>query len=226
MRATPIHFTPLDRARLSTVLGCAVRVLADSNQTQDIVTVEEITGQRQLRYLVRSGAFETDEGRALLETRPHLSDVPLGEMRALPDGTLGREWARFLDDHGLSVETTRQPTPWTDDEDAAYVLHRIRQSHDLWHVLLGLGTSGHEEVLVHSFSLAQTGLPCSVAIVALGAIKHMLLEQRWDVLRHEVRRAHRIGADANPLLAVFWERHLDEPLGEVRRSLRLTPLRH
>ena len=184
----------------------------------------EITGQRQLGYVLESGTFDTEEGRELLESRSHLADVSLDELRVLPDETLGREWVRFLDDHHLSVETTKQPTPWTDDDERAYVLHRIRQSHDLWHVLLGVGTSGHEEVLVHSFSLAQTGLPCSVAIVALGAIKHMVLEQRWDVLRHQVMRAHRIGVHASPLLAVFWERHLDEPLEDIRRRLGLTPL--
>ena len=222
----PIHWTPLDRQRWSTVLGCSYRVLVDSNQTLDIVTVEEITGQRQLRYLVDSGTFDTEEGRALLAERPHLADVSLDEIRRLPEGTLGREWVRFLDLHQLSVETTRQPTPWTADRDEAFVLHRIRQSHDLWHVLLGLGTSGHEEVLVHSFSLAQTGLPCSVAIVLIGAIKHMVLEGRWHVLRDQLARAHRIGVHAQPLLAVFWERHFHERLEEVRRGLHLKPMPH
>jgi len=221
---TQIHWTPLDRDRWSLVLKCGYRVLADSNQTLDIVTVEEVTGQRQLHHLVDVGTFDTEEGRALMAERPHLADISLEHLRSLSDGTLGREWVRFLDRHHLSVETTKQPTPWTSGDKEAYVLHRIRQSHDLWHVLLGLGTSGHEEVLVHAFSLAQTGLPCSIAIIVLGALKHMVLEGRWQVLQHQLAEAHRVGSHADPLLAVFWERHLEEPLDLVRQRLRLTPI--
>lgn len=223
-RAVPLHWTPLDKERVKTVLACTARVLSDSNQTLDIITVEEITAQAQLRHLVREGVFDTEEGRALLAERPHLSDVPLEPLRQYADGTLGREWVRFLDDHGLDPKLTKQPTPYTEDERCAFLMHRIRQSHDLWHVLIGVGTRGHEEVLVHAFSLAQTGLPASVAIVVLGALKHMVLEGRWDVLRHDVLRAHRCGVEAAPLLAVHWERHLERPLAEVRAELSIRPL--
>jgi ubiquinone biosynthesis protein Coq4 len=92
-------------------------------------------------------------------------------------------------------------------------------------VLLGLGTRGHEEVLVHAFALAQTGMPSSVAIVAFGALKHMVLESRWECLRRDLWRAYQTGRRARPLLAVHWERHLGEPLEDVRRWLAVTPLR-
>ncbi len=154
MPATPIHWTHLPYARAKRVLSGAARVLRDSNETLEIVAIEEIMAQQQLRYLLSSGRFDTLEGEALLKDRPHLADTDLERLRRMPSTTLGGAWARFLDDHGLSVEVTKQPTPFTDDPDEAFVLHRIRQSHDLWHVLLDLGTCGHEEVLVHAFSLA------------------------------------------------------------------------
>jgi ubiquinone biosynthesis protein COQ4 len=221
-----IHWTPLDRDRARTVAAATMRVLRNSSRTLDIVTVEEITGQAQLAHLLDRGTFDTDEGRALLEDRPHLADVDCDALRRMDDGTLGREWIRFCDRHQLVLALTKQPTPYTDDGDAAYVLHRIRQSHDLWHVLLGVGVRGHEEVLVHAFSLAQTGLPSSVAIVLLGALKHMVLEKRWPILRRDLYGAYRRGAGAAPLLAVYWERHLSEPLADVRARLRIEPLQH
>ncbi len=219
----PVHWTRLDRERTRTVLECTRKVLADSNETLAIVTVEEITAQAQLAYLRNSGVFDTDEGRALLRDRPHLAKSNMNELRAMPAGSLGREWARFLDDHHLDLGLTYQPTPYTDDNDSAYLLHRIRQSHDLWHALLDLGTSGHEEILVHSFSLAQTGLPSSVAIIALGSIKHMVLERRWKAIR-DIRRAYGRGRKAAPLLAVYWERHLREPLDVVRQRFGVVPM--
>jgi ubiquinone biosynthesis protein COQ4 len=219
-----VHWTPLDRDRARTVAECTMRVLKNSSRTLDIVTVEEITGQAQLAHLLDRGTFDTEEGRALLEDRPHLADVDTDALRAMDDGTLGREWIRFCDRHELSLALTKQPTPHTEDDDAAYVLHRIRQSHDLWHVLLGVGVRGHEEVLVHAFSLAQTGLPSSIAIVVLGALKHMVLEKRWPILRRDLYGAYRRGSRAAPLLAVYWERHLREPLTEVRARFGIEPL--
>jgi ubiquinone biosynthesis protein COQ4 len=220
-----IHWTPLSSERARAVLAATGRVLRDSNRTLDILLVEEVTSQAQLAHLLQCGTFDTDEGRTLMRERPHLADLDPDMLRTLPDGSLGREWVRFLDEHGLSLAITRQPTPHTPDDACAYVLHRIRQSHDLWHTLLGLGVAGHEEVLVHAFSLAQTGLPSSVAIVSLGSLKHMVLEGRWECLRRELWRAYRIGRQARPLLAVCWERHLHEPLDDVRRWLNVTPLR-
>lgn len=224
MPRMPIHWTPLSRRRARIVLTGALRVLGDSNQTLDIVAIEEIMGQVQLGHLLSSGTFETDEGRELLRDRPHLADSDLDRLRRLPAHTLGGAWARFLDEHDLSVETTKQPTPFTADDDRAFVLHRIRQSHDLWHVLLNLGTTGHEEVLVHAFSLAQTGLPSSVAIVLLGALKHMVGEKRWTCLHDDLPMAFSRGQRAQPLLAVYWERHLERPLEEVRSWLDLEPM--
>lgn len=220
-----IHWTPLSRDKARAVLSATARVLRDSNRTLDIVEVEEITSQAQLAHLVQHGTFDTDEGRLLLRERLHLFDLEPQTLRALPNGTLGREWVRFLDEHSLSLADARLPTPHTEDETCAYLLQRLRQSHDLWHVLLGLGTRGHEEVLVHAFALAQTGLPSSVAIIVLGALKHMVLERRWECLRRDLWRAYRTGRRARPLLAVCWERHLSEPLEDVRRWLDVTPLR-
>ena len=224
MPATPIHWTPLSRRRARIVITGAARVLRDSNQTLDIVAIEEIMGQAQLGYLLDAGAFDTDEGRDLLRDRPHLADADLARLQRLPATTLGGAWARFLDAHGLSVETTKQPTPYTDDDERAFVLHRIRQSHDLWHVLLGLGTTGHEEVLVHAFSLAQTGLPSSVAIVVLGALKHMVGERRWTCLNDDLPLAYARGRRAAPLVAAYLERYLEQPLDEVRRRFDLEPM--
>lgn len=222
--AVPIVRPALSRAQALTVAGLIGRVLRDSNRTLDIVEAEEILGQSQLSFLVDRGVFDTDEGRALLDERPHLADADPEMLRALPAGSLGREWVEFLDRHQLDLGLTRQPTPHTRGELETYLLHRIRQSHDLWHQLLGLGVRGHEEVLVHAFSLAQTGLPSSVGIVLFGAVKHMVLERRWSCLRHDLRRAYRIGARAAPLLAVYWERYFAEPIDEVRARFNIEPL--
>src|SRR5688572_13931947 len=48
----------------------------------------------------------TAEGRALFAERPRIDreHVDFDALRRLPDGTLGREYARFLDDNGITPE--------------------------------------------------------------------------------------------------------------------------
>ena len=224
MSAAPIHLGWIPPVRAARLAGSLARVLWDSKRTDEIVVGEEIFCQAQLGYWVRAGVFESGEGAQLLRDRAEIATADLDQLRALPDATLGREFARFLDEQGISLSGLAQPTPYTAEEHASYLMKRVRQSHDLWHVLLGLGTEGHEEVLVHCFSLAQTGFPYSVIIIGLGSIKHMLLEGRWDTLTRQTRAAYRIGRQTAPLLTAYWEQRWDQPLQAVRREFGITPM--
>ena len=224
MPAAPIHLGWIPPRRASRFAGALARVLWDSERTDEVVVGEEIICQAQLAYWVRSGIFDSGEGAQLLRDRAELSETDIGPLRALPDGTLGREFVRFLDEQGISLSGLAQPTPYTEDDHASYLMKRVRQSHDLWHVLLGLGTKGHEEVLVHCFSVAQTGFPYSLIIIGLGSIKHMLLEGRWDTLARATRQAYGIGRQAAPLLTAYWERRWEQPLDDVRREFGVSPM--
>ena len=224
MPAARIHFGGLPRSRLGRLVRALAQVLWDSEQTGEIVVGEEISAQAQLAHWVRSGIFAEGEGRDLLRDRPEIAKTDLDALRGLPDHSLGREFARFLDDEGISLEGLAQATPYTSGDRESYLMQRIRQSHDLWHVLLGLGTEGHQEVLVHCFSIAQTGFPYSLLIISLGSIKHMLFEGRWSVLTRDTRRAYRSGRDASPLLTAYWERRWARPLAEVRREFGVVPV--
>lgn len=207
-----------------TIVRSIVNVLRDSNQTVDIVVGEELTSRAQMRFLLEHGAMATEAGRALLRDRPALRDTDVGALRRLPDGTLGRELARYLDANGFDYDVDAAAPPLLEDPDEAYVLQRIRKNHDLWHVLLGLGPAGHEEVLVHAFTLGQVGMPSSVAIVTLGAIKHMVLEKRWGCLRRSLLDAYRLGRSAHPLVTVRWEELWDVPVDALRRRFGLHPI--
>jgi ubiquinone biosynthesis protein COQ4 len=193
-----------------------VRVLLDSEQTSEIHVAEELTGRAAFARF-RHELFEGEEGRALLADRPELSgrQVDYDGLRALPSGTLGRAYVEHLDRHGLTADSQAAATRYVEDEEVAYLMRRFRQTHDVWHALTGLGTAGHEEVLLHAFSWGQLRLPVSAMIVFFGGIKHMVLEARWDALRRGLARAWRAGRDAAPLLPVSWERHWDEPMAEV-----------
>ena len=202
-----------------------VRVMADSNQTHEIHRVEEITGRPAYRRLLAELRAAPDRD-GLLARRPELSSdhVDYARLRILPAHTLGAAYVRHLDANQLSADYQAARTRHVDDEDLAYLMRRFRQTHDVWHALLDLGVTGHEEVVIHAFSWGQLRLPVSAMVVAFGTLKHLVLERRWGALRHSLLEAYRVGAAARPLLPVIWEDQWDEPLADVRARYRLRPL--
>ncbi len=207
------------------MLGAIARVLRDSNRIDDIHLVADITGRDRFdALLVRVRARA--EGAALLAERPTLgpADIDLSRLRQLPADTLGGAFARHLDRHDLELYEGPPSPTWLTDPDARYLVHRYRQMHDIWHVLLGLGTEGHEEVLVHAFTYGHLRLPNSALIVLLGSLKHLVLERRWTTLRRDLWRAYRRGRQAVDLLQVRWEARWADPLDQVRRDVRVAAL--
>jgi ubiquinone biosynthesis protein COQ4 len=207
------------------VAQAVVRVLGDSTKTHEIHRVEEITGRPRFRQ-IQAELEATPEGRRLLAERPELSSdhVDYEALRRLPATTFGGAYARHLDDNGITADYQAAATRHVDDPDMAYLMRRFRQTHDVWHALLGIGISGHEEVLIHYFSYGQLRLPVSAMIMLFGSLKHLVLEQRWEALLHSALEAYRAGRDAAPLLPVYWEDLWELPLADVRERYRVRPL--
>jgi ubiquinone biosynthesis protein COQ4 len=216
----------LGRLHESFLVGRAVvRVLGDSTRTAEIHKVEELTGRGSYRKLLAALA-DSPEARRLMADRPELrsDQVDYDALRRLPADTLGGAYVRHLDSNHITADYQAAPTTYVDDPEMAYLMRRFRQTHDVWHALLGLGIAGHEEVVIHWFSWGQLRLPVSALIMFFGSLKHVVLERRWGALRHSLREAYQLGRDAPPLLGVYWEEHWNEPLAEVRSRYALAPL--
>ncbi|HTM23484.1 MAG TPA: Coq4 family protein [Kofleriaceae bacterium] len=207
------------------VARATARVLADSTRTEEIHLVEEITGRPAYRRYLARMAADPQVAELLIE-RPELrsDQVDYDRLRALAPTTLGGAYVRHLDGNGITADYQAAPTRYVDDDDMSYLMRRFRQTHDVWHALLGLGIAGHEEVIIHSFSWGQLRLPVSAMVVFFGTLKHIVLERRWAALRHSLGEAYRIGRDAAPLLGVHWESMWERELDDVRAQHGLRPL--
>jgi ubiquinone biosynthesis protein COQ4 len=212
--------------RESYLIGRAVvRVLADSTRTEEIHKVEELTGRPSYRKLLAALAGDPDAQR-LLHDRPELrsDQVDFAALRRMPEDTLGGAYVRHLDRNQITADYQAAPTRYIDDPEMSYLMRRFRQTHDVWHALLGLGITGHEEVIIHFFSFGQLRLPVSALIMVFGSLKHFFLEKRWGLIRHSIREAYEAGRDAPPLLGVYWEEQWDQPLDVVRARYGLHQL--
>jgi ubiquinone biosynthesis protein COQ4 len=172
----------------------------------------------QLPRLV--AAFEAHaEGRELLRARPAIDTdhVDLDALAALPEGTLGRQYVEFLRARGLTPEVFTPPRQ-VRDERTRYLAQRIRQTHDLWHVLTGYDTDVFGEVELQAFTFAQLRLPFSFLVAIFGLIK----EQRYSRAGlARVWAAYRRGKRAQPLAWRMWERQFATPLPQLRAALGL-----
>lgn len=154
------------------------------------------------------------EGRRLLSERPRLDSkhVDFEAVARLPDGTLGREFVRFLGDHGITPDSFRPPVDYFEDV-SAYVTQRLRQTHDLWHLITGYPPDTCGELVLSAFIFAQVGAPSSLLVALLGPIRY---GRGRRGLTRDVHAAYRRGRATGRLTSFFWEDHWAEPLVDVR----------
>jgi ubiquinone biosynthesis protein COQ4 len=157
------------------------------------------------------------EGRRLLADQPRIDrvHVDFAALERLPDGTLGREYARFLSDNGISPEPF-EALPDVGDERAAYLMLRMRQTHDLWHVLTGYRPDVRGELLLQAFTYAQIRAPSALLIATLGSLRYGL---RLPGHARDLLTAYRRGKAARFLPTFRWEERWATPVAELREEL-------
>lgn len=213
--ATPPAVPPLFD-RLRTALGALSRLMYNPGRLdQVLVFAQAVNAGAVARASV--SVTQTEEGRRLFSVMPRIDreHVDYDALRRLPDGTVGREYVRFLDDNGISPEPFEK-LPEVSDPRVAYIMLRMRQTHDLWHVLTGYTPDVRGEVLLQVFTYAQLRIPSAFFLAFFGTLRY--LKWRRDLFR-DIRRAYRRGK-ATAFLATFrWEDHWETPVSELRKQL-------
>ena len=159
----------------------------------------------------------TPEGRRLLEDRPRLdaASLNLDELGRLPSGTLGQAFAKFFRDRGIRPFATREPIK----DDADYLANRLRETHDLWHLVTGYGTHPSGEIELQAFSYGNMKNPSSLLI--LSYVPGMNLRRGVDGMPGWLAGAFRRGEAARSFPSVMWEDHWEKPVSALRTELRV-----
>lgn len=212
------RFRPLD------ALKALQALLADPNDTTQVFKIiSALSGGTQQRMLAR--LRHTPVGVRLLRERKGLAPVleDRARLARLPEGSLGRAYLAFCERAGITAsgliaasEQGAANDQFTWDE--ALVHARMRDAHDLWHVVLGYQTDLLGESCVLAFTLAQTRSPAIGLIVAAAFFRELGdTRTRQRLLAQAFAR----GLRARWFPAVDWEALLESPLADVRRQLRV-----
>lgn len=210
---------PVQKALLS--VGAAMMALYDPYRHDMVAVFGETTGWQALQNL-REKMRNDPEGYRILQERPQirLSTLDIDHLRALPDGSFGREYLRFLDVNRVSPDT-RMPVKFIDDEELAYVMQRYREIHDFMHTLLGMPTNMLGEVAVKWFEAVQTGLPMCILGAVFGPLR--LDARRLQLLSELVPWAVQCGRNAHCVLNYFYEKRWDLPVEVIREEIGILP---
>ena len=202
-------------SRLWIGLSAGARLVLNPNDTQQVFLLAAAVDRERLEATHRRlGASEA--GRKLLRERPSIdsSAVDYAALQALPASTLGGAYARTLQREQLDPDLFQAP-PGLPAE-LAYVAKRIRQSHDLWHVLTGLSTSIPHEIALQAFTEVQIDSNTSRLIVRVG---QLYFGRRFPEVRALVKQYRGLGQRAVYLLEVRWEDYWEHDLVDLRRRL-------
>jgi ubiquinone biosynthesis protein COQ4 len=142
-------------------------------------------------------------------------------LEKLPEGSLGRAYLAFCDREGITPgglveasDAVPMAPGLTDDE--RWFIDRMRDSHDLWHVLTGYRTDLTGELSVLTFSVAQTWGPGLTLLVLGGLMETYKSGEIGAHARKLVADAWRTGRRAKWFATAPWEEWLGRPLDEVR----------
>ncbi len=209
----------------------AVRRLLDNpdDTTQVFVILKAMRGRSGIKMFCRFRASPT--GAAVLSQRrqllPVLRDRPA--LAALPDGSLGRAYLDFMMAEDLSAEGLLAPSEAAKDEglsaDAALFRDRMRDMHDLTHVLTGYGRDPLGELSLLAFMYGQNGNP-GQAMIALMGLARGLRTPHGKIMRQSVFQAWRHGRKSAWLPQQDWEALLVQPLEILRRDLMVAAPTH
>lgn len=145
--------------------------------------------------------------------------IDLQALAQLPPDSLGHCYANQLNSLGITPDSLIDPRPIQGPAD--YITHRLRETHDIVHVLTGFGIDGPGELGLQAFNLAQNRSPLAVMLIFGGLLKTLQNDEPLEPLLDALGRGFRLGLQAELVIAQKLEEGWQRPLLEWRQQLKL-----
>ncbi|KIY02149.1 ubiquinone biosynthesis protein coq4, mitochondrial [Fonsecaea multimorphosa CBS 102226] len=211
-----VPLTAVERVGLA--VGSAVTSLIDPYRHDMVAALGEATAQPFFISWLRKRMLSDPTGRRILRDRPRITSktMSLEKLRQLPDNSVGRTYAAWLDREGVTPDT-RDAVRYIDDEEEAYVMQRYRECHDFYHAVTGLPVWVEGELGLKAFEFANTGLPMTgLSLAAMVRLKPLERQRMFQIF---LPWAFSNGWKSKDLINVYWEEELETDVGELRQRL-------
>jgi ubiquinone biosynthesis protein Coq4 len=171
-------------------------------------------GEQALRHLLSDRHF-----KALVDEGWRPGKIDLQNLQTLPEGSLGRCYADQLISQGITPDTLIDPTPITNAGE--FVVHRIRETHDIVHVLTGFGLDGDSEIGLQGFNLAQNRSPVAVMLIFGAMLSSLQNDEPLEPLLRALAHGFQMGLNADLVISRKLEEGWERPLKDWREELKL-----
>ncbi|MBE9208625.1 hypothetical protein IQ244_19200 [Nostoc sp. LEGE 06077] len=157
----------------------------------------------------------------LIQERYIAPHPDIEKLLQYPETSLGYAYASYIQKNGFDPGFYR---PIKVEDDISYLTLRMRQTHDIWHVVTGFKTDGLGEIGLKAFEMAQTRRNLAFVLVGVSLLGTLVKSpDQLPNLLEQITLGYKMGSTAKPLLTQKWEEHWDKPLSEWRDKLDIQP---
>jgi ubiquinone biosynthesis protein COQ4 len=178
-------------------------------------------------FLLKFGCFapsleflESKEwGKDLLRSRVLFdeSTLDMDYLRSLPKESLGKQFTAFIDGHKLNPLFYPMHDVRSNED---YIGRRYLQTHDVWHVILGVPPDVMGELELLAFSFAQFRWPIAPFLIS-GFMFAQIFKSPLKVskMMEVVFRGYTEGQSSKPFLPIRWEDNWERSVIDLRKEL-------
>jgi ubiquinone biosynthesis protein COQ4 len=205
------------------------RLIANKEDTTQVFEIMNALAGGSVRHGYLRLLDQVEGGRQaflMTELADRLHDTAW--LQSLPKGSVGQAYLEFIGERNLSaygLASESQKVADTEIEAAhphAWYARRLRDVHDIWHILTGYRTDALGEACVVAFSLPQTR-SLGFGLIAAGVAVQFARARTGYPCARAVVQAYQRGKRAAWLPGLDYEALLAEPLESARARLGLTP---
>jgi ubiquinone biosynthesis protein COQ4 len=208
-------------------------LIKDKENTAEVFPIFEALPWRGV-YDAARAFLSTERGQAIRKSEPSLVAIldDHDALRKLPARSVGQTYCAFMEREGLSaqglvdeLETYRKPDQYFNDQ-VDWYFRRMRDTHDLMHVLSGYGRDALGEQCVLAFTYGQQPALAHLFLGYAGAFEMRKRMKTKVPIFRAVREAQKMGGTIPRLVETPIRELLAMPLDEARRSLGIKPTRY
>jgi ubiquinone biosynthesis protein COQ4 len=201
----------------------SLRFVKDPRRLDEVLaimsTINDKTEVQRIVNSIKSRPLQS----AALQSRPKLGKIDIAKLAALPEGTLGKEYATYLQSHGFGTEDIKVESEskmaGTEEE---YVVNYFYETHDIYHVVTGFNTDFAGELGLQAYyATAGPGIS-PLVILTLGLLNTLFFAREdKDNRLAAIARGWYLGRQSENLFGVDWKALWSKPLAQVRGEFRI-----
>ncbi|HOB15137.1 MAG TPA: Coq4 family protein [Novosphingobium sp.] len=205
-------------------------LIKDKENTAEVYPIFEALPWRGI-YDAALAFLQSERGQAIRKAEPSLVSLldDRSKLRAMPQGSLAWHYCEFMDREGLSAQglvdelDKYRPAEHYFDDQVTWYFNRLRDTHDLLHVLTGFGRDALGEQCVLAFTYSQQPALAHLFLGYAGALEIKKQVKSGAPVFGAVREAQRMGKACPRLVEMPISELLPLPIEEVRARLNITP---